>query len=70
CVVAMSAAITDEGAIDFAVGFYQALGYGKSVQSAFALGLSQIALDGLDETAIPQLIATGDKAAGLHFAHP
>ncbi len=70
CVVAMSAAITDEGAIDFAVGFYQALGYGKSVQSAFALGLSQIALDGLDETAVPQLIATGDKAAGLHFAHP
>src|SRR4051794_6478161 len=38
CVVGMSKAIGDESAIAFAASFYQALGYGRSIQTAFDLG--------------------------------
>ena len=55
-VVGMSKAISDTAAISFAVAFYQALGYGKSVQAAFRLGMNQIDLEDLDEQDIPTLI--------------
>jgi hypothetical protein len=55
CVVGMSRAISDEAAIDFAAGFYQALGYGRSVQVAFDLGRAQVGLEGLPEAATPRL---------------
>jgi hypothetical protein len=40
----MSKAIGDEAAINFAVAFYQALGYGKNVKTAYDLGCVQIDL--------------------------
>lgn len=47
CVVGIEQEITDSAALQFATAFYRALGYGRSVQEAFALGQVQINLAGL-----------------------
>jgi hypothetical protein len=57
CVIGMSTAIGDPAAINFAAAFYQALGYGRNVKTAFDLGCLQIDLDDLDEQDTPQLLA-------------
>lgn len=59
CVVGMSEAITDFAAISFAASFYQALAFGRSVQTAFDLGRNQIVLAGGDsgEGNTPKLLA-------------
>lgn len=56
CVVGMSAAIDDKSAESFALAFYQALAYGKSVKSAFELGRLQIDLENLPEPDAPKLV--------------
>ncbi len=58
CVVGMSKAIGDQAAIGFAASFYQALGYGKDIKTAFELGCVQIDLEGLNEQDTPKLLAT------------
>ncbi len=58
CVIGMSKAIGDEAAINFAVAFYQALGYGKDVKTAFDLGCVQIDLQSLNEQDTPKLLVT------------
>ena len=55
-VVGMSEDIGDETAIAFASSFYQGLGYGKSVSTAFELGRNQIHLEGLAEEDLPKLL--------------
>ncbi|BAY27938.1 hypothetical protein NIES2100_77650 [Calothrix sp. NIES-2100] len=55
CVVGMSQAIGDRAAIDFAVGFYDGLGAGKSLEEAFKFGRSAINLEGIPEYDRPQL---------------
>jgi CHAT domain-containing protein len=57
CVIGMSRSINDPSAIGFATAFYQALGYGRDVKTAFDLGCIQIGLDGIDEQSIPKLLA-------------
>ena len=57
CVVGMSKAIGDNAAISFASAFYQGLGYGRDVQTAFDLGCVQIDLENLNEQDTPKLIA-------------
>jgi len=57
CVVGMSRTIGDVAAISFASSFYQGLGYGRDVKTAFELGCNAIDLIGLDEKDIPKLIA-------------
>jgi hypothetical protein len=52
----MSKGIGDAAAISFAAAFYQALGYGRNVKTAFDLGCLQIDLESLDEQDIPKLI--------------
>jgi hypothetical protein len=54
-VIGMKAAVSDEAAIEFAVGFYDALGAGKSVEEAFQFGRNAIALKGIPEQLIPIL---------------
>lgn len=49
CVIGMSKAISDAAAISFSTSFYQALGYGKDVKTAFNLGCGQIDLESCDE---------------------
>lgn len=54
-VVGMTQDIGDRAAINFAVGFYDALGYGRSVPDAYKFGLAAIDLEGINETATPVL---------------
>lgn len=57
CVVGMSDEIGDDAAISFAASFYQALGFGRNVETAFKLGCNKINLENLGEQHIPKLIA-------------
>lgn len=68
CVVGTSRAIGDESAIRFAAGFYRALGYGRSVQTAFDLGRNEIDLADLDESDTPRLhTRSGIDAGTVNF---
>ncbi|MEN8238943.1 MAG: CHAT domain-containing protein [Actinomycetota bacterium] len=69
CVVGTTRAIEDPSALAFAAGFYRALGYGQSVQSAFDLGRNEISLAGYADEDVPQLHAKqGVDAADVHIA--
>jgi hypothetical protein len=57
CVVGMSKAITDSAAISFAASFYQALGFGRSVKTAFDLACNELDLHGFGEEDTPKLLA-------------
>lgn len=57
CVLGMPAETEDGASITFATSFYQALAYGRDVQTAFDLGCVQIDLDNLDESNKPTLLA-------------
>lgn len=63
-VVGMNDMIGDRAAIKFAVGFYDALGYDRSVPEAYEFGLAAIDLDGIDETATPVLLVRGVISQG------
>ncbi|KYC37027.1 hypothetical protein WA1_46130 [Scytonema hofmannii PCC 7110] len=54
-VVGMSQTINDRAAIDFAKGFYDALGAGKSYEFAYKFGCHAIALQGISELEAPVL---------------
>lgn len=42
CVVGMTRAVQDSDAIEFAIGFYLGIGFGRSVKTAFGLGRNRI----------------------------
>jgi CHAT domain len=54
-VIGMNDAISDDGAIAFAIGFYQALGAGSTIDTAYELGCVQIRLMNIPEHLIPKL---------------
>lgn len=54
-VIGMRSGIQDKTAIEFAVGFYDALGAGKSIEEAFKFGCNAIELYGLPDSLIPVL---------------
>jgi len=54
-VVGMAKAIGDSAAVKFAVGFYDALGAGRSYDDAFKFGRNAISLSGIPEDSTPQL---------------
>lgn len=68
CVVGMSSAIADEAAVRFSWSFYNALGYGMSVQVAFDLAKGQIAFGGLPTAEAPRLVAAGVDPAAILFS--
>jgi hypothetical protein len=55
-VIGMSQEIGDEAAIQFAVGFYDGLGAGRSIEDAYRFGCSAIELDSIPEHLTPVLI--------------
>jgi hypothetical protein len=65
CVIGMSKAIGDTAAIRFVAAFYQALGYGRDVRTAFDLGCLQISLDNLGEEDTPKLLAISSNPKKL-----
>lgn len=70
CVVGMSKAITDDAAINFAASFYQALGYGRDIKTAFDLGCDQINLEDLEEEDTPKILALKGDPKKLVFIPP
>ncbi len=56
-VVGMNKAIGDQAAIEFAIGFYDGLGAGKSVKFAYKLGCNSIEMAGIPERLTPQLLS-------------
>ncbi len=60
-VIGMNQAIGDRAAIEFAVGFYDALGAGDPVERAYKLGCVAIQLSGIPEHLTPTLISSGES---------
>lgn len=56
-VIGMNQAIGDKTAIAFSIGFYQALGAGRSIEEAYKLGCVQVRLQGIPEHSTPVLIS-------------
>jgi len=55
CVIGMNRAIGDRAAIEFAVGFYDALGADRSYEDAYKFGCLSIDLEGIPESSTPVL---------------
>ncbi|MBW4627667.1 MAG: CHAT domain-containing protein [Brasilonema octagenarum HA4186-MV1] len=55
-VIGMRQEVTDKAALEFAVGFYDALGAGKSIEEAFRFGRNAIQIYGLPEHLKPILL--------------
>ena len=71
CVVGTTRAILDPSALAFAGGFYRALGYGRSIETAFELGRNEIDLAGLDDHDVPHLHArNGIDPGSVTFIEP
>lgn len=60
-VIGMSQAIGDRAAIAFAVGFYKALGAGRSVEEAYNWAKVEIELEGIQENSTPILSVKKNK---------
>lgn len=54
-VIGMSDSVSDDAAIEFAIGFYDGLGAGKTIEEAFHFGCNAIALKGIPEKLTPVL---------------
>ncbi|MCC2695326.1 CHAT domain-containing protein [Nodularia sp. LEGE 04288] len=67
CVIGMSEAIGDKAAINFAAAFYQALGYGRDIKTAFDLGCIQIDIANLSQQDIPKLLSLKNTASEIVF---
>jgi DNA-binding PadR family transcriptional regulator len=61
-VIGMSEAINDQAAVEFSVGFYDALGAGCSYEIAFKFGCNAIHLAGISQHSIPVLKKKNDLA--------
>jgi hypothetical protein len=68
CVVGMSDAIEDAASIRFSWSFYNALGYGMSLKTAFDLAMGQIAMANLRTSDVPRLITAGVPPESVTFA--
>ena len=58
-VIGMNQVIGDKAAIAFAIGFYQTLGAGRTIDESHRLGCVQIRLQGISEHLTPILIKKG-----------
>lgn len=67
-VIGMRSEVGDRAAIAFSVGFYQAIGAGRSVEDAFRLGVVQIQLEGLPEAFTPVLVRKGERVPDIQPA--
>lgn len=70
CAVGMSDKIADAAAIAFAAAFYEALGYGRSVQTAFDLALVQLTCMGADQALAKLHKRRGVKPSEIILVNP
>lgn len=69
--IGMNDSIGDEAARVFSSQFYSAIGFGKSVQTAFEQGKAALMLEDIPEDDIPELfVADGVDALQLIIVHP
>lgn len=68
-VIGMNKGIGDRAAIEFAVGFYDALGAGKSVEDAYKFGCNAIQLAGISEHLTPVLLKKANTNPSVS-SHP
>ncbi|MCY7391159.1 MAG: TIR domain-containing protein [Leptolyngbyaceae cyanobacterium CAN_BIN12] len=61
-VIGMNQAITDRAAIEFAVGFYDALGAGREVEFAYKMGCAAIQMAGSSDHQMPVLLKQASGA--------
>jgi TIR domain/CHAT domain len=72
-VIGMNQAITDSAAIEFAVGFYDALGAGREVEFAFNMGCAAIQMAGSSDYQMPMLLKRSGSVpaeTAVHVAAP
>ncbi|MBD2772427.1 GUN4 domain-containing protein [Iningainema tapete] len=69
-VVGMNRAIQDKAAIEFAVGFYDALGAGRNYEFAYKLGCNAILRAGIPQNLIPQLLPERKNSPTEKSPHP
>ncbi|WP_206603075.1 CHAT domain-containing protein [Leptolyngbya ohadii] len=62
-VIGMNQAIGDRAAIEFAKGFYTALGAGRAIEAAFEIGCASLDLRSIPESSKPQLKIKPDSDA-------
>lgn len=65
CVIGVPEAISDQSSIKFAKAFYQALGFGRDVKTAFDLGCNQLELEHREGVDVPQLFSTEEVARSI-----
>jgi CheY-like chemotaxis protein len=68
CVIGMSKSISDPASVSFSAAFYQALGFGRDVKTAFDLGCIQIDLANLGEQDTPKLLSVIGNPENVVFA--
>lgn len=66
-VVGMSRAIGDSDAISFATAFYQALGFGRDMKTAFESGCLQLGLENSNDQDTPKLLSRIDPASFFYI---
>ena len=69
-VIGMNQAVGDRAALEFAVGFYDALGAGRSFERAFKEGCISIRMAGIEEHLIPVLKQKESAAAAVELSSP
>lgn len=70
CAVGMADEIGDDAAVAFAAAFYEALGYGKSVQTAFELARVQLTGAGEDPSLAKLYKRRGVKPSNIMLVNP
>lgn len=65
--IGMSDAIADQTAIDFSVAFYESLGFGKSVETAFKVAVAS--LEDMDDN-VPRLFPSIEEDVGKRRKRP
>lgn len=67
CVIGMSRGVSNRAAITFAAAFYQALGFGRTLKTAFDLAVNQLHLERLDRDGSPVLLSRGADFIAAHL---
>ena len=71
CAVGMNTEVSDEAAIAFAGSFYRAIGFGRSVQESFDLGVTSILFDVPNEATTPEIVTRkGVDANAIVLVNP
>jgi hypothetical protein len=70
CVVGMNQAIGDKAAIQFAKGFYRALGAHRTFKEAYEFGLNAIDLQNIPDVSIPAFKSNQPQGSLVHTLFP